>query len=351
MLKEGDYVKVTKQVVNELEEVQENWGGQIVKIHKDWEGCDVKLDADTLNTMEDKFVKKCRKEGLDPHLYTFSFDDLELTSRKDTDESYQEAVDKLDRKLGYGEADDDDYYEKGKRFHELRKKWVEEFEKSKQHENLAKGILKESAKFVADTFMDIAFRDESVVPAEWDKDVVNTICLELVPIKISANENLFKHYGDGLIAFFKFLKEKKYIDNAQELIEEVAKIKDKITKTDRPLSHDGMTQKLSAMMKLVGYDSSKPEDVAGFMEEFRARVANAENDYKLPDSYKGSRRGGPINSSTDGSTGNSTGNPYKGLGRNDKITVKYSDGKIIENIKFKKVEKDLRAGNCEWIKE
>ena len=347
MLKEGDYVKVTKQVVNELEEVQENWGGQIEKIHTSWEGCDVRLDADTLNTMDDKFVKKCEEEGLDPYLYSFSFEDLELTSRKDTDESYREAVDNMDRRLEGGEGNNDDYYEKGKRFHELRKKWVGEFEKSKQHKNLAKGMLKESAKFVADTFMDIAFRDESVVPEEWDKDIVNTICLELVPIKISAEQAVFDHYGDGLIAFFKFLKEKKYIDNAEDLIEQVAKIKDKIIKIDDPLSNQGMPGELSAMMKLVGYDSSKPEDVAGFMEEFQARLTNAENDYKLPENYKGSRR----DNFTGDFTNDSTDDLYKDLGRNDKITVKYPDGKIIENIKFKKVEKDLRAGNCEWIQK
>lgn len=32
--------------------------------------------------------------------------------------------------------------------------------------------------------------------------------------------------------------------------------------------------------------------------------------------------------------------------RNDKVTVKYQDGKIIENTKYKKVEKDIKAGKC-----
>ncbi|WP_338790459.1 hypothetical protein [Bernardetia sp. MNP-M8] len=32
--------------------------------------------------------------------------------------------------------------------------------------------------------------------------------------------------------------------------------------------------------------------------------------------------------------------------RNDKVTVKYQNGKVIENTKYKKVEKDVKAGKC-----
>ncbi|MEL6699961.1 MAG: hypothetical protein AAFP89_27305 [Bacteroidota bacterium] len=35
------------------------------------------------------------------------------------------------------------------------------------------------------------------------------------------------------------------------------------------------------------------------------------------------------------------------IGRNERITVKYLDGRIIENIKYKKVEADIESGECE----
>ncbi len=35
--------------------------------------------------------------------------------------------------------------------------------------------------------------------------------------------------------------------------------------------------------------------------------------------------------------------------RNDKINVKYKDGKIVENVKYKKVEKDIKEGKCEIV--
>lgn len=42
-------------------------------------------------------------------------------------------------------------------------------------------------------------------------------------------------------------------------------------------------------------------------------------------------------------------NPYRHIGRNEKITVKYTDGTLKEGVKFKKVEKDLLDGLCELV--
>lgn len=39
--------------------------------------------------------------------------------------------------------------------------------------------------------------------------------------------------------------------------------------------------------------------------------------------------------------------PWDKIGRNDKVSVQYPNGKIETNIKFKKVEADLRAGKCQ----
>ena len=43
------------------------------------------------------------------------------------------------------------------------------------------------------------------------------------------------------------------------------------------------------------------------------------------------------------------GNKFKGIGRNEWIKVKYSDGEI-KHAKFKKLQKDLIEGNCTIIK-
>ena len=48
-------------------------------------------------------------------------------------------------------------------------------------------------------------------------------------------------------------------------------------------------------------------------------------------------------------TGNRTVKSDKKYGRNDKVTVKYSDGRVEKNVKYKKVEADVNAGNAEII--
>jgi hypothetical protein len=44
--------------------------------------------------------------------------------------------------------------------------------------------------------------------------------------------------------------------------------------------------------------------------------------------------------------------PYRAprkIGRNEKVSVKYTDGKVVKDVKYKKVLKDLEEGNCELI--
>ena len=34
------------------------------------------------------------------------------------------------------------------------------------------------------------------------------------------------------------------------------------------------------------------------------------------------------------------------VGRNERVTVQYSDGNVKKDVKFKTVEEDIRNGNC-----
>jgi preprotein translocase subunit SecA len=36
----------------------------------------------------------------------------------------------------------------------------------------------------------------------------------------------------------------------------------------------------------------------------------------------------------------------KVAGRNDKVTVQYTDGRVLKDVKFKKVEEDIRSNKC-----
>ena len=41
----------------------------------------------------------------------------------------------------------------------------------------------------------------------------------------------------------------------------------------------------------------------------------------------------------------------KVAGRNDKISVQYPDGRVVKEVKYKKVEDDIKAGRCIVIEE
>jgi hypothetical protein len=68
-------------------------------------------------------------------------------------------------------------------------------------------------------------------------------------------------------------------------------------------------------------------------EEFRKKIQekNREMEYALPLNY--------YDPKTDKSL----------YSRNDKVTVKYQDGKVVKDTKYKKAEKDVKAGKCEVI--
>jgi preprotein translocase subunit SecA len=38
-------------------------------------------------------------------------------------------------------------------------------------------------------------------------------------------------------------------------------------------------------------------------------------------------------------------------GRNDKVTVQYPDGRVLKDVKYKKVEEDIQAGRCIVIEQ
>ena len=79
--------------------------------------------------------------------------------------------------------------------------------------------------------------------------------------------------------------------------------------------------------KAEGYDLSSEEEINDFMRRQRMQAPVQQYPYTEPPE-----------------------DPFKGIGRNQKITVQYEDGTTKADIKFKKVEKDLRAGRCELIK-
>jgi len=133
-----------------------------------------------------------------------------------------------------------------------------------------------------------------------------------------------------LMEFFKFLDDKKYISNAKSLIKAVNLIKDEIAVEADNIENWGLDKLIVMSAIEAGVDMDNEEEFEKFMLNHIAELEKEEEE---------EARIVPLKI-----------DPFRKIGRNQKISIKYVDGRIVEDIKFKKVEMDLRNGICEILK-
>lgn len=206
------------------------------------------------------------------------------------------------------------------------KNYIGEFLESEFYEALTEE-QKESAEFTIDCFVNYMSDYETEKMSDWNSRNVASVCLEWIPKKVTADIEFFEHYGDVLMQYFKFLDKEKYIKNAKTIQKTIAEIKDDIPSVARDPRNWGMAKSMMMGARQSGYDINNQDDINHYMLNH--------NQNALSEVLK--RK--PVKE-----------NPYKKIGRNDKISVKYSDGTVKENVKFKTVEQDLLDEKCELIK-
>ncbi|WP_367389793.1 hypothetical protein [Lewinella sp. LCG006] len=117
------------------------------------------------------------------------------------------------------------------------------------------------------------------------------------------------------------------IDNAVTLISAVKKIKKRIPERAADPANWGMAKSMMMGAQNAGVDLSSEAAIDNYMRELQR--TQSQKAYSQPVSP--------------------TTNPYKHLGRNDKVTVRYKGGRVLSEVKFKKVMKDLQGGACELV--
>jgi hypothetical protein len=201
--------------------------------------------------------------------------------------------------------------------------WDDDFVESAFYDALSEA-QKESANFAASCFINYMSDYEGVSPKDWKSNHVQSVCLEWIPKKVTAEIEFFNCFGDIIIAFLNFLDDKQYIKNAKTLQKTVAEIKHKIPAIAADPRNWGMAKSMMMGAQKSGYDINDKDDLNDYMMDYNAQTI-------------GQLHGRPLS------------NPYKHIGRNDKIAVKYADGTLMENVKFKKVEQDLIDKKCTLI--
>ena len=323
IMKEGDFVKVKKGVKLTTGLVVDHWQGRIEQIDYEYNMCLIMLDSKSIDQLSDEYLYEHISNMYedDPFYCNFEITELEFGERRDTDEEMKKSLDRLVERVTRIEEEVRNDTEK------LKNNWFEEFQKS-EHFELMTEFQREQSGFVIVTFMDFMRNYEYRNPKDWDKESIESVCLEIVPGKITDSIEFFEVYGDVLISFLAFLGSKKYIKNSKKLINKVQKIKHLIPIEAGDTDNWGMAKSLMMDASDSGIDLSDEAQINDFLNSLIMETPNDQRETKIvpfrPD-------------------------PFKHLGRNQKINVKYTTGKIVNDIKFKKVEADLRSGLCELL--
>jgi hypothetical protein len=319
MFKRGDFVRVKPGIVLDTGEIAENWGGEVFHVDEEEGLYGMGLDAPTIDSLSDAYLIHVRERGEEVMEYYFKAEDLEHAPRRSTDQEIMAAIDRLvdrERKLELTEES----LREAK--HEA---WRAAFRKSPFFEEVA-NVEDHNVDMALRTFLDYMYNYEYVLPEEWAPEHVKAVCLAWAPGKITAPPEDFRDYGRVVIALLRFLGDAGHIENAAELIRTVEQVKDRIPVEAAKESNWGPAKTMMMQAMRDGVDLSSEEAIGAFFRQKQMEAFAEQPSYSAPPE-----------------------DPFRGIGRNQKITVRYTDGEVRADIKFKKVEKDLRAGICEIV--
>ncbi len=316
----GEYVKTKPGTILEENKATINWTGKILELNSEDEMCLIELDSKSLLSLDDNYLLNAIEEGGDASQYVFSLHELEKTQRRDTDEQYEKAKAKIDIRLDELDSPDED-----EQYFALAGQWEDDFCESSYMDFLT-DYQKDHAGFVISTFLDYMYNYEYITsPHSWSSYNIRDICLDIVPRKVSAEIELFENYGDVLVSFFKFMEAQGHISNSARLIKTVEDIKDEIPKIAANSSNWGIAKSFLMGAQSAGIDITDKDAANRYMTSQAIDGLKYEVVEPTRKSY------------------------FDNIGRNEKISVQYKNGKQVRDIKFKKVEQDLLDGKCEII--
>ncbi|MEZ4888136.1 MAG: hypothetical protein R3E32_25635 [Chitinophagales bacterium] len=335
--KVGDSVKVKNGVKHPKIDVDlSGWQGRVVNV--DGKEIQVEFDTITLNSLTNHILAEYASLEEYPILVYLQSKKLEITEERDKYEDIEAVQDRLIEKM------DRKYKPTLPPRIQFFEKWTRHFQRSSFYREM-EAVDKENYLFVLETFHDYMYDYEGLTPKRWTVEAMTRVCLIKVPEKITAETDVFESYGKVLHQYFAFLESRNYHSKAHELKEAVADIQRKILVRSQNQDNWGMAK--TAMMNSTkggGFNPFKPFKLT---DKHMEKLEKLDGDKILSiseesDDYIFSKKQLPSKPIV-------AHNPYRHLKRNDLVGVKYKDGKVLEKVKFKKIEKDLVTGKCELI--
>jgi hypothetical protein len=324
----GDYVRIKDGVpLVGTDEKAYNWQGKILQFEgKDKELVLIELDAFTLENLSDDYLKDSVESGTDFKEYYFGLEDLEPVPvpRRDTDALFNKAKEKTELRA---DAFDEEEDEEDTLDYDLIGTWQNRWENS-AHFAAAKHTINPSYQWDIQMFAEYAFNYEGDQPREWTVYTVETVCCGLFPRKISASAKDIGAIVDTLVAFFDWLHQEGIHPQAAKMRDKAKNLKPQIIKIASNPSNWGMAKTMVMGGMAAGYDMTDQSDIDAYISQSSPFYTNNKGTINTPKPAKE--------------------NPFKNLGRNAVIRVKYQNGTEKQG-KFKHLENDLRGGKCELI--
>jgi len=320
MFKIGDFVKVKEGTILKSGETINNWAGEIKEIEQKEKTCLLQLDAITIDCLSDHFLMEGIESGYDLDVYYFNLDEIELIERRDTDQQAKMAYENMLDRL---EAVETRFKIKKE---EIKSGLLGEFKENDRFSRL-NDYQKEIVDPTVNSFLEFILGFEDEVPFLWTPDQIKWVCTDLFPAEVVGENKVFENCGYILIQFLHALEQQGYITDAKPLVDTLEKIRNEIPKKAKDQGNWTLSKILLMSAQESGVDINDEEELDQYLRFLKTESTKEIELFKQEVPVKE--------------------DPFKGIGRNDKINGRYKDGKIVEQIKFKKIEKDLRAGICD----
>lgn len=320
----GQVVKFKTGVKHQLVEREiSDWHGRVIEIHE--KSVKLELDSITLNSFDEELIEVYEEREEYPHILLVPIKDLELSEARDDSIEVEVAQDKLIEKL--------DAKCNIPKYQVEYDKWVRHFQRSDSYKDMEK-TYRDNTDFILETFFDYMYNYKGKIPKKWSVNSAKEVLLYYVPTKITADKELFKSYGEVLLKYLIFLGERKYL-KTQSLAKYVSKIKNEIYEKSQDSSKWGMAKSFMMKATNAGVNLNDEKSMEDFLkkEQLKSLLGlGTKEEEKSIKQYVDKKQ-------------------FHGIWQHQKITVKYSDGKLVENIKFKDVKNDLFDGKCKLIKQ
>ena len=319
----NDYVKIKSSGLAEemLLQDKENFYGKIIDIVETDTRKKlylIKFDADSLLKLPEEYIVNSIDNG---NVYTEYFlfeEDITKTKRQDSDEQYKKAL-----KIVHNIEDkhwEDEITTKIHSDREMTNKLIGKFINTNYYNELDNSE-KEDAESIISIFDELLIYECETNLENFLLSDLKIISLDILPRKVVDEKEFFKSFSNVLIQFFYFLQEERILDNANEFVEFLKKNANLIVSKSQDKTNFGSGKDIITMAQNAGVDFENEEEMELFISEYNQEMEKLATPIVKQDK----------------------------INRNQKVSVKYTNGKIIENIKYKKVIKDIENQKCELI--